>query len=145
MGISLHRLTQFWAARSLAVGALATALDLSVVLTCVEVFGAPRVPGVALGVSLGASTGFWLNKHFAFKDQSSGGKQALRYGLLLCFELLLHTSLVTTFIHLAGAHYLAAKLGADFIVFTCVHLLALRYLVFPRPTAQVGLSRAPSV
>ena len=104
---------------------------MGVLLLGVEVLGLPRVPCVTTGVVVGAAVGFVLNKYFAFKDQSRRvGKQALTYGVVFAGELLLHTGLTTLLVHQIELHYLAAKFIADFLVFTCLHLLMLRYVVF---------------
>lgn len=138
MGELIERLKQSWAVRSLMVGALSTVLDLSILFLGVEVLGLPRVPCVLAGVSVGGVLGFVLNKHFAFRDDSRRvGAQATKYAALVATELSLHTGLSSALIHGAHLHYLAAKFSADFVVFTCIHLLALRYLVFNRQAPQV--------
>lgn len=118
------------------VGVVCTVLDLSILLTGVELLGLPRVPCVLAGVTVGSAVGFVLNKYFAFRDTSQRlGTQALKYAALMIFELSLHSGLVSALVHGANLHYLPAKFGADFLVFSCLHLLAMRYLVFVRPAS----------
>jgi putative flippase GtrA len=127
----LIKLSRFWAVRGLAVGAIATVADLAVLLTCVELLGLPRVPSVSAGVAVGGVVGFLLNRTFVFQAGGSNVvSQALKYGMLVCCELGVHTALNTALVHGLGVHYLGAKFACDFVVFTCLHLFALRYLVF---------------
>src|SRR5688500_4444821 len=57
-----------WATRSLAIGGLATGLDIGVLLICVVGLGLPNAVGAAVGVVFGAFFTYFANKHFAFKD-----------------------------------------------------------------------------
>jgi putative flippase GtrA len=133
----IARLAGYWAFRSWAVGAVAMALDVSLVLTGVELLGLPRVPCVVAGVTAGGTVGFLLNRRFAFRNQSRQvGSQAAKYAALVVTEVALHTGMVTVLVHHVGLHYLASKFSADFVVFTGIHLLAMRYLIFGPPTLE---------
>src|SRR5262245_51008663 len=93
----LTRLTRFWAVRSLAVGGVATVLDLAIVVSGVELLALPRVPCVVAGVAVGGSVSFLLNKYFAFNDRGRPvGFQAFKYAALMVAEIGIHTVLVAT-------------------------------------------------
>ncbi len=130
----ISRVFRSWWFRSVLVGGFSTCVDLSVLFTCAEVLELPHVPSVALGVASGGTVGFLLNKHFAFRDPDRRHTtQALRYAVLMGLELLVHSGLTTTLVHGLDVYYLYAKFTADFLVFTCVHLVMLRYAVFTKP------------
>lgn len=134
----LEKLTGFWAVRSWLVGAVGTTLDVGVLLFGVEWAGLPKVPCVVTGVVVGGTVTFLLNRRFAFRNQSRQvGLQAVKYGALVLSELALHAGVVWLLINQLGLHYLASKFSADFVVFTGLHLLAMRYLVFGPPQLDV--------
>lgn len=129
----LKRLTNLWATRSLLVGAIATVIDLSCVIALVELAGWPRVPSAMLGVTVGSTIGFLLNKYFAFRDHDRNvGPQAARYAVATAGAILLHGGFMFVLTNLIGIHYVLSKFIADLVVFSGGHLLAMRFLVFPR-------------
>jgi putative flippase GtrA len=138
-----QRLTRFWAVKSFLFGGVSTLIDLSVVLLGVEVFGLPRVPCITAGVIVGGSVGFLLNKYFAFKDQRRVGGRALKYALVLGGEMVLHNRSVTLLVEHFQLHYLLSKFGSDFLIFTCLHLLMLRYVVFGTPNKAAPAAESP--
>lgn len=138
-----RRLERFWVFRSVAVGALATVLDYSLLLLGVEALHLPRVPMAFLSASAGAVVGFLLNRAFAFRDTERRiGPQAVRYTLLVGGELLLHSGLMSAMVHALGLYYVLAKLVADATVFGCIHLVMLRYVVFPKTPTPAPLTPA---
>src|SRR5713101_6002977 len=58
-----------WATRSLAAGAMATALDVMVLLFCVLRLKWSNPAGAMAGVAVGATFAFFANRHFAFRDR----------------------------------------------------------------------------
>ncbi|HZH15424.1 MAG TPA: GtrA family protein [Archangium sp.] len=122
-----------WATRSLAVGGVATALDILTLLACVKLARLPTPVGAGLGVMVGAVWAFWANRRFAFKDsQGALGPQVLRYGLATGGAMLVHAALVGWLADRVGVPVVLAKLAADVAIFTVGQLLLLRYVVFPR-------------
>lgn len=129
----LARLWRSWATRSLAVGGVATVLDVLTLLACVELARLPTPVAAMAGVVVGAVWAFFANRRFAFPD--SRGKlsaQALRYGVATGGAMLVHAALVGWLADRVGVPVVLAKLGADVAVFTVGQLLLLRYVVFPR-------------
>ena len=131
MGSLWNRLKNFWAARSLVVGAAATVLDLGLGLS-LKAAGAPTRAALMSGAVLGATFSYFANKRFTFKDSHlATGNSALRYVLVTGAAILIHGQL-GTWLTALGLPYLVAKFSADFLVFNLGQLLLLRYLVFPK-------------
>jgi putative flippase GtrA len=142
----VDRVLQSWAARSLQVGALATAIDVCVLLTCVRILKLPNPAGAAAGVAVGSTVTFFLNRVFAFRDRHSPmGPQALRFALSTLVAMVIHAGLVYLLANRVGIDVVLAKLAADVMVFSVGQLLVLRFLVFhrspavrPPPSDQLG-------
>src|SRR5262249_47375396 len=67
----VQRVLASWAARSLQVGALATVLDICVLLVCKKVLKLPTPVGAAIGVAVGSTLAFFLNRRWAFRAQGT--------------------------------------------------------------------------
>jgi putative flippase GtrA len=133
---NLKRLFDLWATRSLLVGGVATIIDVSCMVTAVEVLHWPRVPAAMLGVAIGATANFLMNRYFAFRDHDGKlAPQAARYALTTGAAMLVHAGFVFVLTNLLGVFYVVSKLIADLIVFSGGHLLLMRFLVFPRAAA----------
>lgn len=65
----LKRLWGSWATRSLAVGAVATAIDLAVGVSLLEV-GVSTLVAARVGVAIGSTFTFAANRYFAFKEHN---------------------------------------------------------------------------
>jgi putative flippase GtrA len=129
----IRRLLNLWATRSLLVGGVATVVDVSCMVTAVEWLGWPRVPAAMLGVSVGATVSFLLNKYFAFRDHESKlGPQALRYAAATGGAMLVHASFMFVLTTMLGVFYVISKFIADLVVFSGGNLLLMRFIVFPR-------------
>ncbi|QRK09867.1 hypothetical protein JQX13_07090 [Archangium violaceum] len=103
-----RHLGRSWATRSLAVGGVATVLDILTLLACVKLAGLPTPVGAGLG------------------------PQVLRYGAATGSAMLVHAVLVGWLADRVGVLVVLAKLAADVAVFTVGQLRLLRYVVFPR-------------
>lgn len=133
-----------WATRSLAVGGVATVLDILTLLACVKLARLPTPVGAGLGVMVGAVWAFWANRRFAFKDsQGPLGPQVLRYGVTTGGAMLVHAALVGWLADRVGVPVVLAKLAADVAIFTVGQLLLLRYVVFPRSAPPVPPAASP--
>ena len=136
--LSFQKLSNSWAVRSMLAGACAAASDYGLLFLGVEVFGLPKVPCIEAGVTLGGVVGFLLNKYFAFRDPSQQvWRQAAKFAAILLPELMLHSALTSFLIHQMKIPYVPAKLFADFLIFTCIHLFLLRHVVFAKPAGPV--------
>jgi putative flippase GtrA len=129
---ALARLARGWATRSLAVGAVATMVDVAVLLVCVRAFNFPNPLAAAVGVCVGSTVAFFGNRRFAFLDcEPEMGPQLIRFIATVSVGMALHASLVHVLADLFAVPVVLAKLIADLAVFGLGQLFLLRYVVFP--------------
>lgn len=122
-----------WALRSLAIGAISTAVDLAVLISLVRFAHLDPVPAAASGVAVGATANFVLNRRLVFPDsQGPWGGQALRYTFATLAAMAVHATVVFFLADEWGLNYVAAKLIADVLVFAVGNLAILRLVVFPK-------------
>lgn len=122
-----------WATRSLAVGAVATAIDVGVLLVCVKLFQMANPVGAMVGVLIGSTFTFFANKYFAFRDHNPGmAPQAAKFVLATAIGMLAHAQFIYLFADKLGVHVVLAKFAADILVFTVGQMLVLRYVIFPK-------------
>jgi putative flippase GtrA len=144
----LSRLFQGWAPRSLAVGAVATGVDICVLLCCVRWLGFPNPLAAAVGVAVGSTVAFFGNRTFAFLDCAPEmAPQATRFVLTTGVGLVAHASLVHVLADMFAVPVVLAKLVSDLAVFGVGMLFLLRYVVFPRsekPRVRRGLALQPN-
>lgn len=121
-----------WATRSLAMGGIATGLDVVVLLVCVH-FGLPNPVAAMVGVTAGAIFTFFANRHFAFRDHKPElAPQAIKFTAATGGAMFIHAGLVYLLADRWGVPVVIAKLIADVGVFSVGQLFLLRYLVFPK-------------
>ena len=127
----LQRVLKSWAARSLQIGALATVVDIAVLLVCVRVLKLPTPVGAAMGVAIGSTITFFLNRAFAFRAQGTPvAGQAVRFIVSTLVAMSVHATLVGILADRFDVEVVVAKLIADVLVFSVGQLLVLRFLVF---------------
>lgn len=125
-----------WATRSLAVGALATLIDIVVLLGCDRLLGFPTPVSAGTGVIFGSTVTFILNRHFAFRDHHPElAPQAMKFVIATSGCMVVHATLVGLMRDRMGVPVVLAKIAADLMVFTVGQLLILRYVVFPKKKA----------
>ncbi len=133
----LQRVMRSWAARSLQVGALATVLDICVLLVCVRLLKLPTPVGAAVGVAIGSTLAFFLNRTFAFRAKGTPVTgQAVRFIISTLIAMSIHAPLVGILADWLDVPVVVAKLIADVLVFSIGQLLALRFLVFKKPSPE---------
>jgi putative flippase GtrA len=134
----VDRVLKSWAARSLQVGALATVVDVCVLLVCKKVLKLPTPVGAAIGVAIGSTVAFFLNRSFAFRAQGTPVTgQAVKFIISTLIAMSIHAPLVGILADWLDVPVVVAKLGADVLVFSVGQLLVLRFLVFRKsPSAQ---------
>jgi len=144
LGHLVARLSHAWATRSLAVGAVATAVDVGVLLACVRWLGFPNPLAAAVGVAVGSTVAFVGNRRFAFLDcEPEMGPQLVRFAATTSVGMIAHASLVHVLADLFAVPVVLAKLIADLAVFGVGMLFLLRYLVFPRAREASEPVRTP--
>jgi len=127
----VQRVMQSWAARSLQVGALATVVDICVLLVCKKVLKLPTPVGAAIGVAVGSTIAFFLNRSFAFRAQGTPvAGQAVKYIISTLIAMSIHAPLVGILADWLDVPVVVAKLIADVLVFSIGQLLAMRFLIF---------------
>jgi putative flippase GtrA len=133
------RARRSWATRSLAVGAIATALDILILLFCVRYLGFSNPEGAMAGVAVGATFAFFANRHFAFRDHNPQlVPQAAKFIAATLMAMIVHAIFVWLLADRLGTPVVIAKLIADVAVFSVGQLFILRYLVFPRRGVGIG-------
>ena len=127
----VQRVMRSWAARSLQVGALATVLDVCVLLVCKKVLKLPTPVGAAIGVAIGSTLAFFLNRSFAFRAQGTPVTgQAVKFIISTLIAMSIHAPLVGILADWLDIQVVLAKLIADVLVFSIGQLLAMRFLIF---------------
>ncbi|HZX41611.1 MAG TPA: GtrA family protein [Myxococcaceae bacterium] len=135
-----------WAVPSLLVGAVATLVDVSVLLATMRWVHASSAEGAMLGVAVGSTVAFVGNRRFAFRSAASAWlPEALRFLAGTTAGMLVHAALVRTLADGVGVPVVLAKLVSDVCIFTFGQLLLLRYFVFParRKLEAFGHARPP--
>jgi putative flippase GtrA len=114
------------------VGAVATLLDLTVLLMLVKGLRLPNPLAAMAGVAVGATFSFFANRQLAFTDRSAElAPQALKFAWATALGMGAHGVVVYQLADRLGMPVVLAKLAADVVVFSVGQLLVLRYLVFP--------------
>ncbi len=87
---------------------IATAVDFSTMVACVQIAGVDPVPATSIGAACGAVTNFLVSRGWIFRArESSAAAQAARYVLVSGASLLLNT---------AGQYVLHTRLGVQYVV-----------------------------
>ena len=132
----VERVLKSWAARSLQVGALATLVDVCVLLVCKKALKLPTPVAAAAGVTIGSTIAFFLNRSFAFRAQGTPVTgQAVKFIISTSIAISIHVPLVSILIDWFGVPVVVAKFIADILVFSVGQLLLLRFLVFRKSPA----------
>lgn len=127
-----QRLSQWWAARTLALGVVATALDLGLGMT-LRAFGVPTRTAAMSGTTLGATFNFFANRSLAFRDhQQPFVRSVIKYVVMAVTLSAIHGQVTTWLCDGKSLPYPLAKVLADVLVITLNQPLLLRYFVFPR-------------
>lgn len=134
-----------WAVPSLMVGAVATLIDVGVLLGAIRWLHASTAAGAMLGVAVGSTVAFVGNRRFAFRSSATAlFPEALRFVAGTTVGMLVHGALVRTLADRAGVPVVIAKLVSDVCVFTVGQLLLLRFFVFPARRGLAAIDRAQS-
>ena len=134
-----------WAVPSLLVGAVATGVDVAVLLAAIRWLRASTAEGAMLGVAVGSTVAFLGNRRFAFRSSARAWRpEALRFLLGTLAGMSVHAMLVRTLADRVGVPVVLAKLASDVCVFTFGQLLLLRFFVFPVRRKLEAVARAPA-
>ena len=134
-----------WAVPSLMVGAVATLVDVGVLLASIRWLHASTAEGAMLGVAVGSTVAFLGNRRFAFRSSARAWMpEALRFLAGTLAGMGVHAMLVRTLADRLGVPVVLAKLVSDVCVFTFGQLLLLRFFVFPARRKLEAMGRAPA-
>jgi putative flippase GtrA len=128
------------------VGAVATLVDVGVLLAAIRWLHASTAEGAMLGVAVGSTVAFLGNRRFAFRSSARAwAPEALRFLVGTLVGMGVHAMLVRTLADRLGVPVVLAKLASDVCVFTFGQLLLLRFFVFPvrRKLEAAARARAP--
>ncbi len=126
------RMWNWWAARSLAIGAGSVAFDLATGLTLLWL-GAPTRVAAMSGNAVGSTFTYFANRHFAFRDHAEPvAKSGLKFFLMQAMLAVVHGQVVVWLRDGQGLPYVLAKLLADVLVVTGPQLLLMRFVIFPK-------------
>jgi putative flippase GtrA len=121
-----------WAVPSLMVGAVATLVDVGVLLAAMRWLHASTAEAAMLGVAVGSTVAFVGNRRFAFRSSARAwAPEALRFLAGTLVGMGVHAMLVRTLADRLRVPVVLAKLVSDVCVFTFGQLLLLRFFVFP--------------
>jgi len=127
------------------VGAVATLVDVGVLLGAIRWLHASTAAGAMLGVAVGSTVAFVGNRRFAFRSSATAWvPEALRFVAGTTVGMLVHAALVRTLADRAGVPVVLAKLVSDVCVFTVGQLLLLRFFVFPARRGLAAFGRVQS-
>lgn len=96
---------------------IATLLDFSVLIICVELFKFSYIPSVAIGALWGGVSNFLLNHSWVFLGRRvSIRTKAYRYFIIMIYSLLLNTLLVYLLTEFMYSHYMVSRLISAVLV-----------------------------
>lgn len=123
---------EHWATRSLAVGAIATGIDICFG-TSLLLVGMPTRGAAMSGVVLGAAFTFLANRYFAFREHNPKlASPAFRFVVVTGLASIVHGQVVVWLRDGLGVPFVISKMLADIAIFTFGQLLLFRYIVFPK-------------
>ena len=110
---------------------IATGIDFSVLILCVEALKIWYVPATALGALVGGISNFFLNYYWVFFNRVSPVTVKMqRYFLILICSLLLNTLLVFLLTNFGKIEYVCSKVISAIIIGVCFNFQLHRYYVF---------------
>jgi putative flippase GtrA len=125
------------------VGAVATLVDVGVLLASMRWLHASTAEGAMLGVAVGSTVAFIGNRRYAFRSSARAWfPEALRFVAGTGVGMVVHALLVRTLADRLGVPVVLAKLVSDVCVFTFGQLLLLRFFVFPARRTLEAVARA---
>jgi putative flippase GtrA len=125
------------------VGAVATLVDVGVLVASIRWLHATTAEGAMLGVAVGSTVAFLGNRRFAFRSSArSWAPEALRFLAGTLVGMGVHAMLVRTLADRLGVPVVLAKLVSDVCVFTFGQLVLLRFFVFPARRKLEAMARA---
>ncbi len=119
--------------RSLLIGAGATAIDVIVGNTALQLGAATRFAAMT-GFVIGGFSSFVGHRYFAFQEQKPLLlRPAVKWALMMLLQTAFHGQLVVWLRDRMGIPFTIAKFIADIPAATVLQLVAVRFFVFAKP------------
>lgn len=129
------KLYRSWATRSLAIGAVATVVDVSIGTLLVVYLGLGTRAGTMIALAIGTTLNFLAHRFIAFREHNPKlADPALKWATMTVVQTLVHGQLVVMLRDWWSVPFVAAKMISDVLVFTVAQLLLVRYVVFKKTT-----------
>jgi putative flippase GtrA len=131
------RLYRSWATRSLAVGAGATAVDVTIGTVLASGFHVQTRVAAMAALAVGTTINFLGHRYIAFREKNAKvADPAMRWVAMTLVQTVLHGQIMVMMRDWWGVPFVPAKFLADILVFTGVQLLLVRYVVFRKATSS---------
>ena len=138
-----QKIYRSWATRSLAIGAGATFVDVTIGTILVTFLGMPTRFGAMCALAVGTTVNFLGHRYIAFRETNAKvADPALRWLAMTVLQTIAHGQLMVMQHDWWGIPFIPAKFAADLVVFTGAQLLLVRYVVFPKKAAETAPSPA---
>jgi putative flippase GtrA len=129
----LHKARNWWAAKSLAIGAGATVIDVAIGTALVTWAGFGTRAAAMTGLAVGTTANFLAHRYIAFREKNAKlASPALRWAAMTVVQTLVHGQVVVMLRDWWGVPFVASKVVADVMVFSVAQLVMVRYLIFPK-------------
>ncbi len=147
----LSRFFKSWKTRSLMIGAIGAGVDIAITNVLVLHFHFGWRIGAMTGLVVGGAVNFIMNRFLAFHEHTTDFVSPMvRFAAVTAVQSVIHGQIVvmlraalthvtwpSEMFHwegamLEGAKLTFAKVVADILVFSVLHLVMLRYVIFPK-------------
>jgi putative flippase GtrA len=133
----------WWMVKSLSLNACGSAIDYALLLVAAKVLLLPTPAATMIGIAVGATFNFLMNRRFAFRSTGAIGPQALRYAAAIGALMVVHAAVAWLLRDVAHVPLLFAKILADLGVLAFSQPFVLRKFVFS-PSTSAGRLRQPA-
>lgn len=128
-----QKIYRSWATRSLAIGAVATFVDVTIGTILVSFLEMPTRFGAMCALAVGTTVNFLGHRYFAFRESNAKvADPAMRWLAMTVLQTIMHGQLMVMLRDWWGVPFVPSKFAADLVVFTGAQLLIVRYVVFPK-------------
>jgi putative flippase GtrA len=130
-----------WMTKSLMIGAAATAIDVVVGNTVLQLGAVTRAAAMT-GFIAGGISSFVGHRYFAFHEQRPLLlRPAIKWALMMLLQTAFHGQLVVWLRDQLGIPFTIAKFIADIPAATVLQLVAVRFFVFANPQATSKVTK----
>lgn len=98
------------------IGAIATGLQYTILITLIELELMGPVFASASGFLISAVFNYYMNYHFTFKSEEQHASAAVKFGTVASIGLIWNTLIMYTMVHILNIDYLASQVTATLAV-----------------------------